>query len=77
MFGHAGFSLLCEVFSSRGKWALLSSHGAQAFHCSAFSCCRAQFWVCRLSSCGVYGLSPFTGDGDLPDQGLNLYPLHR
>ena len=40
-----GSSLLVE-------WGLLASCGARAFHCSAFSCCRAQDLGCvGFSSC--------------------------
>ena len=31
-----------QAFSSCGKWGLLSSYDTGAFHCSGFSCCRAQ-----------------------------------
>ena len=41
IFGHAGSSLLCGLFSSCGKQGLLSSCGVWASHCSGFSCCAA------------------------------------
>ena len=42
MFGCAGSSLLCWLFSSCGDRGLLSFFGVQASHCGGFSCCRAQ-----------------------------------
>ena len=41
IFGYAGPSLLCMVFSSCDKWELLSSHNMWASHCSIFSFYRA------------------------------------
>ena len=43
IFGCAGSSLLCGLFSSCGEWGLLSSCSVQAFHCGGgFSCYGAQ-----------------------------------
>ena len=42
IFGYAGSSLLCGLFSSCREQGLLSSCGAQASHCRSFSCCEAQ-----------------------------------
>ena len=45
------------VFSSCGKWGLLSSCRAQVFHCSDFSCCRARAVGCAcVSGCGSWAL---------------------
>ena len=41
-FGSAGSSVPRRLFSSCGKWGLLSSCGVRASHCSGFSCCRAR-----------------------------------
>ena len=37
IFGCAGSSLLCRLFSSCVQWGLLSSRGAWASHCGGFS----------------------------------------
>ena len=70
------------------EWGLLSSSGAQASHCSGFSCCRAQAlgtWasvavVPGLQSSSsivmVHGLSCSVACGIFPDQGSNPYFLH-
>ena len=54
-FGCAGSSLLCQLFSSRGKQGQLSSCGVQTY-CSGFSCwrtrARGQPVAHGLSSCG-------------------------
>ena len=62
LFGCAGFSLLCRLFSSRGEQGRLSSFGAWATHCGGFS--RRRVWASvvvapwalehRLSSCGPW-----------------------
>ena len=55
IFGCAGSSLLCGLFSSGGEQGLLSSCSAQASHCGGFSYCRAWASVVAargLSSCG-------------------------
>ena len=67
IFGCAGFSLLCGLFSGGGEQGLLSSCSVRASHCGGFSCCRARalkhvgFSSCgsqalesRLSSCGIW-----------------------
>ena len=41
IFGSAGSSLLRRLFSSCGKWGLLSSCGERASHWGGFSGCRA------------------------------------
>ena len=54
IFGCPGSSVLSRIFSTYGKWGLLSSCNVLASHCGGF-CCRAQASVvaaCRLSSCG-------------------------
>ena len=40
-FGCIGSSFLCGLFSSCSQQGLLPSCGAQASHCSGFSCCWA------------------------------------
>ena len=64
IFGCAGSSSLCGLFSSCGDCSLV----AGASHCGVFSCCRAQtleclllglwrLWsVCCFSSCSVWAL---------------------
>ena len=53
IFGCAGSLLLCQLFSSCGKWGLLSSCGARASHCGDFSCCRVRaLGHDGFSSCG-------------------------
>ena len=42
IFGCAGSSLLCGLFSSCSEWGLLSRSCAWASHCGGFSCCGAQ-----------------------------------
>ena len=42
IFGCAGCSLLLGLFSSGGKWRLLSRCGAWAFRCGGFSCWGAR-----------------------------------
>ena len=82
IFGCAGSSLLCRLFSSCGKQGLLSSCGVQASHCSGFSCCGARApghlgfisfstWALdhRLSSCGTQA-QLFCCMWDLPGSGI-------
>ena len=89
MFGCAGSSLLCRLFSSCTKWGLLSSCCAQASCGSGFTCCTAQapgragFSACgcqalehRLSSCGTLAQLP-AACGILLDQGSNSCLLHQ
>jgi len=53
-FGYAGSVLLHKLFSSFGKWGLLSSRPAWAAHCSGFSCRGARALGCSgFSSCSV------------------------
>ena len=86
--GCTGSLLLHSLFSSCGKWQLLSSCGAQTSNCGGFSCCRAQVLghtaynsfssrvlEHRLKSCGTWG-SCFMACGIFSDQGLNLCLLH-
>ena len=42
IFGCVGLCCCVQAFSSWSEQELLSSCNAQAFHCGAFSCCRAQ-----------------------------------
>ena len=54
-FDSAGSSLLCEFFSSCGKWGLLSSCSEQTFHGNGFSYCGA--WALEHAgfiSCGMW-----------------------
>ena len=50
IFGRAGSSLLCGIFSSCSKQGLLS-RDARASHCSGFSCCGA--WGMTFTNCGT------------------------
>ena len=85
IFGCAGSSLLCGLFSSRGEQGPLSSCRAQAFHCGGFSCCGAWASVVaarglsscgsqtlehRLSSCGALGFQLPCRVWDLPRSGI-------
>ena len=55
IFGCAGSSLLCWLFSSWRDQGLLSSCCVQASHCSGFSCRRAQALGCTgFSACGTW-----------------------
>ena len=68
----------CQTFSSYSKRGLHSGCGAQASHCSGFSCCRAWalgmgFSSCgsqalghRLSSCGALACEIFLDQGSNP-----------
>ena len=56
-------------FSSCSERGLLSSCGVQAFHCSGFSCCRAQALGHAGSVALVHGLSCPAACGISPDQG--------
>ena len=71
-FGCAGSSLLHRLFSSCDKQGLLSSCGAQASHCSGFSCCEAYglqgTWAQKL---WFTGFSCSKACGIFPDQGQN------
>ena len=52
-----GSSLLRRLFSSCGKWGLLSSCSAYNPHCGGFSCCKVQPLECSgFSSCGLWAL---------------------
>ena len=48
--------LLIRFFSSCSDQGLLSNCGAQASHCSGFSCCRARALRVGFSSCGSWAL---------------------
>ena len=89
IFGCAESSLLSGLFSSCGEWGLLSYWGAQASHCSDFSCCGT--WALGRSGFGSYssrapehmcsvvvahGLSCSATSEIVPDQRSNLCPLH-
>ena len=52
IFGCAGSSLLCWLFSGGGEQGLLSSCSTQAFHCGGFSLQRISSGVRGLSRCG-------------------------
>ena len=55
IFGCAGSSLLCGLFSSCSEQELLSSCSVWASHCGVFSCCRA--WALGgvgFSSCSTW-----------------------
>ena len=55
IFGCAGSSLLCGLFSSYGEWGLVFSCDMWASHCNGFSCCRATGPRCAgFSSCGTW-----------------------
>ena len=55
LFGCDGSLLLLGIFSSCGKWGLLSSCSAWASHCGGFSCCGAQALGCKdFSSHGAW-----------------------
>ena len=82
-FNCARSSLLCRLFSSCGEYRLLSSWGAWASHWSVFSCYSAGSRHAGFSSCSkqasvvvVHGPSCSVACRILPDQGLNLCPLH-
>ena len=86
--GYAGSLSLHRLFSSCSKRGLLSSCGAQASHCSGFSCCIARAlgaWASvveapRLQSAGpvvgVKWLSCSVACGIFPDKGSNPCFLH-
>ena len=88
IWGCAGSSLLCGLFSCCSERGLLSSCGARTSDCSGFSCCRAlavghegfsSFRPQALSTGSVVvvlGLSCSPARGIFPDQGLNLCLLH-
>ena len=48
LFGCTGSSFLHSAFSSCGEQGLLSSCGAQASHCSSFSCCSSVQLLSRV-----------------------------
>ena len=50
--------------------------GAQASHCSGFSCCRAQALGARASEVVAHRLRCLVAYGIFLDQGLNPCPLH-
>ena len=68
IFGGAGSSLLCRLFSGCGGQGLLSSCSAQASHFNGFSRCRVQApdpwasvvvahglkWTCLLVARGIF-----------------------
>ena len=59
-----GLHCCAQAFSSCSEWGATLRCGAQASHCSGFSCCGAwalDAWAsvvvaCRLSSCGSQAL---------------------
>ena len=74
----AVLSLPCylQAFSSCREWSLFSSCSVQAPHCSGFSCCRARALGMCTSIVVALRLSPSMACGIVPDQELNLCPLH-
>ena len=65
----------CEqAFSSCRKWELLSSGGAQASHCSGFSCCRAQALACSASVVVAHTLNCSVARGIFPDRDRTYVP---
>ena len=88
IFGCARSSLVRRLFSSCGKWALLSRCGVRAFHCGGFSWCKAPGLghegsvvvvpgLCGTGSTAVvHGLSCSSACGIFQDQGSNPCFLH-
>ena len=88
IFSCAGSSLLQGLFSSCGKWDLLSSCSAQASHCGGSS--RGGAWALGHTgsvavACGLWGTSSTVAAHRLgcsmacrifPDQGSNSCLLH-
>ena len=66
---------MCRAFSSCSEQGLLSGCGAQASHCTGFSCCRAGAVGVRASVDVVHELSYPKACAISLDQGLNLCPL--
>ena len=60
-----GLHCCMRIFSSCGRWGLLSSCDTQASHCSGFSCCKVWALEHRLNSCGAHALL-LHGMCDLP-----------
>ena len=55
IWGCAGSSFLCRLFSSCSKQGLLSSCGGRTSHCGSLSCCRAQsLGPTGFSSCSMW-----------------------
>ena len=74
IFGWAGSSLLCGLFSSCGETGLLlSSCGPWASHCSGFSCCRAQ----TFRHAGFSSWSTWTQQLQPPRSGAQAQQLWR
>ena len=69
VFGWAGSSLLCRLFSSCSEQGLLSSCSAQASHWDGFSCCGPRAPEHRLSSWGTWASLPHRM-WDLPAPGF-------
>jgi len=67
-----GLHCFLRAFSSWGEWEP-PCFRAWASQCSGFSYCRAQAQVPRTCSAPA---QLFRGMWNLPDQGLNLCPLH-
>ena len=85
IYGCAGSSWLCGLFSSCSKRGLLSSCGVRAFHCDGFSCCRTPALGLMVAaapefqsagSIVVARLSCSTACGIFPYQGWNPRLLH-
>ena len=75
-FGCVGSSLLHAGFLQL-RWAGATLWcGAQASHCSGFSCCRARALGMRASVIVAHGLNCYKACGIFPDQGSNPCPLH-
>ena len=73
---------LCSVFIAAHRLSLVAARGttlccsAWASHWGGFSCCGAWALGVRASVVVAHGLSCSTACGILPDQALNLCPLH-
>ena len=68
--------IAAQAFSRRGEQGLLSSCGAQASHCCAFSCCKHRLYGMRASVAAAGRLSSSVTCGILLDQGLNQCPMY-
>lgn len=65
-----GLTAVCRAFSSCGNRGLLCCH-AQAFHCGAFSCCRAEAAGARASVTVAHGIRSLQAPGAVA-HGLQL-----
>ena len=78
IFGCAGSSLLCGLFSGCGKQGLLSSYGAQTSVIAGSGLSSRGSWTLehRFSSCGARLRSFVACRIFFPDQGSNPCLLH-